>query len=72
MTDPPCASQNGHVPFDLASENGHVEAARLVDIAALAHANPLVEIMRSLFASYNQRGAPAAGAHNATHAETHT
>jgi hypothetical protein len=43
--------QSGQTPFDLASENGHVDTARLVQTTdgAIVRANPLLLVFRSLW-----------------------
>jgi hypothetical protein len=47
------ACQSGQTPFDLASENGHVDTARLLQTAdhAIVRATPLLLVFRSLWSS---------------------
>jgi hypothetical protein len=57
----PRAAQNGLTAYDLASENGHVEVARLVHTdSALGAPNPFWAALRSIWAGCRTR----AGAFN--------
>ena len=53
-------SNNVMTPFDLASENGHVAVAQIVDASStvvVAAPNPLLMLVRQLFGSCQPRGA---------------